>query len=146
MQGARPPPLNPPLQTRVNRGGGFDVPTRSVRQGGRSLRRRVSGDSSHGERRPADDFERVLYLGGTFGVDLGFNVPSLTTGAEIRRRLPVKETPRRVGFGDREHLEGSRFFNFAMPSAATPEPISALLLMSGIAIVARRVRRRSSER
>jgi hypothetical protein len=24
----------------------------------------------------------------------------------------VKETPRRVGFGDREHLEGSRFFQF----------------------------------
>jgi len=35
-------------------------------------------------------------------------------------------------------------FDFATPNAPTPEPASALLVMSGVAIVARRVRRRSS--
>jgi hypothetical protein len=168
-------------------------------------------------------------LGGTFGVDLGFNVPNLTTGdpatfaGEGNGRAPglaefftspqtlpalraifspteVKDpttnsscpgcgyggdltfftgplsTPAAgdavsalftmsgtfdafaPGSGARLfHLDVSgsgtasisrdrAFFNFAMPSAATPEPMSALLLMSGIAIVARRIRRGSSER
>jgi len=35
-------------------------------------------------------------------------------------------------------------FDFGTPGAPTPEPASSLLLISGIAIVARRVRRRSS--
>lgn len=38
------------------------------------------------------------------------------------------------------------FFSFATPSTVTPEPMSALLLISGAAIVARRVMRRAIER
>jgi len=34
-------------------------------------------------------------------------------------------------------------FDFATPDAPTPEPASALLLISGVAIVARRMRRRT---